>query len=234
MYAKEVNERSPLRIFERSIHGGLGRGNIGVIASRAGTGKTSFLVGIALDDLMRRRKVVHVALEQSVDHVRAYYDEIFSDLSSATHLEDSSKVRIDVERCRHIHTFLGHSFSMVKLKGAIEFLREHLHFEPAVILIDGFEFGGDHYDEVSEMREIARRAQAELWMSARTHRDSPTPQPGSLPSPLARYSDLLSVVVSLESVGDTVRLRLLKDHGNTDLSDLYLDLDPRTLLLTER
>src|SRR2546428_7985154 len=123
MYAKQVNDRSPLRIFERSIHGGLGAGNLGVVASRAGVGKTSFLVGIALDDLMRGRKVFHVALEQSVDHVREYYDEIFSDLAQTTHLEDTLRVRIDVERCRHIHTFIGHSFSMVKFKSAVGFLR---------------------------------------------------------------------------------------------------------------
>lgn len=234
MYAKQVNERSPLRIFERSIHGGLGEGNLGIVASRAGTGKTSFLVGIALDDLMRGRKVFHVALEQSVNHVREYYDEIFVDLARTTHMEDALKVRIDIERCRHIHTFLGHSFSMMKFRSAMGFLRENLHFEPSVILIDGFDLGGDHYDEVNEMRDIARKTGAELWMSARTHRDSPPPQAGSLPSPLARYADLLSVVVSLESVGDTVRLRLLKDHANPDLADLYLDLDPQTMLLVER
>ena len=234
MYAKQVNDRSPLRIFERSIHGGLGAGNLGVVASRAGVGKTSFLVGIALDDLMRGRKVFHVALEQSVDHVREYYDEIFADLARTTQLQDATRVHFDIERCRHIHTYLGHSFSMVKFKSAISFLREHLHFEPGAILIDGFEFGGDHYDEISEMREIARRAGAELWMSARTHRDAPPPQPGSLPSPLARYNDLLSVVVTLQSVGDKVRLRLQKDHGNQNLSDLYLDLDPQTMLIVER
>ena len=31
MHQKELNERSPLRVLEQSIHGGLGRGNIGVI-----------------------------------------------------------------------------------------------------------------------------------------------------------------------------------------------------------
>src|SRR5437773_10540522 len=101
MYARKVHERSPLRIFERSIHGGLGAGNIGVVASRAGTGKTSFLVGIALDDLMRGRKVFHVALEQSVVHVREYYDEIFADLAQAANIEDTVNVRLEVERLRH-------------------------------------------------------------------------------------------------------------------------------------
>ena len=36
MYRKDVNERSPMRVFEKSIHGGLGKGNVGVVAARAG------------------------------------------------------------------------------------------------------------------------------------------------------------------------------------------------------
>ena len=47
MYQKELNERNPLRVFEHSIHGGLGLGNLGVIVARHGTGKTALLVGIA-------------------------------------------------------------------------------------------------------------------------------------------------------------------------------------------
>ena len=55
MYRKELNERSPLRLLENSIHGGLGRGNLGVVVARHGVGKTAFLVGVALDDLLRSK-----------------------------------------------------------------------------------------------------------------------------------------------------------------------------------
>ena len=234
MYAKQVNERSPLRVFERSIHGGLGLGNLGVVVSRPGMGKTSFLVGIALDDLMRGKKVLHIALEQSVDHVREYYEEIFADLARTTHLQDAASVRLEVERSRLVHTYVGHSFSMVKFRESLSTLRDHLHFEPSLIVIDGFDFGSDHYDDVSQIRDIARRIGSELWMAARTYKNAPQPQGTSLPWPLARYADLANVVVSLDPIGDRVRLRLVKDHDNADLSDLYLDLDPQTMLLIER
>ena len=72
MYTKEINERSPLRVFEKSIHGGLGKGNLGVVMSRAGIGKTALLIGIALDDLMRGRQVLHISAKDSVDHVREF------------------------------------------------------------------------------------------------------------------------------------------------------------------
>ena len=41
IYRKDWNERSPLRVFENSIHGGLGKGNIGVVTSRKGVGPGS-------------------------------------------------------------------------------------------------------------------------------------------------------------------------------------------------
>ena len=88
MYRKELNDRSPLRIFENSIHGGLGRGNIGVVVARHGIGKTAFLVGVALDDVMRGKKVLHVALNKTVDHVREFYDELFLDLAHSAGLEN--------------------------------------------------------------------------------------------------------------------------------------------------
>jgi len=40
MLLKELTERSPMRVFENSIHGGLGTGNIGVVVARHGVGKT--------------------------------------------------------------------------------------------------------------------------------------------------------------------------------------------------
>src|SRR5262245_18491271 len=145
MVVKKVHERSPLRVFERSIHGGLGTGNVGVVLSRPGMGKTAFMVGIALDALMRDRKVFHVALEQSVDHVREHYDEIFTDLARTTHLDDAASVRLMVERGRMVHTYLGHSFSMVKFRNALAQLRGHLHFEPHADSLDGPHLpGGPH------------------------------------------------------------------------------------------
>ena len=68
MYSKDLNERNPLRLFEHSIHGGLGPGNIGVVVARHGIGKTAFLVGIALDDAIRGRNVLQARSRDSQQH----------------------------------------------------------------------------------------------------------------------------------------------------------------------
>ena len=58
MIKEERNRRSPLRILEKSIHGGLGKGNIGVIAAKKGVGKTACLVHIATDQLFLNKHVI--------------------------------------------------------------------------------------------------------------------------------------------------------------------------------
>ena len=94
MYRKEVNAQSPLRILEQSIRGGLGKGNLGVVLAPAGVGKSACLVQIGLDDLMRDKDVLHVAIGQTVEHVSAWYDALFDDLAEGVHLEDREAVQV--------------------------------------------------------------------------------------------------------------------------------------------
>src|SRR2546430_15427479 len=98
MYRKELNERNPLRLFEHSINGGLGRGNIGVVVARHGIGKTALLVGIALDEAMRGRKALHVSLDKTVDHLGEVYDEIFMGRAHSAHREDLPAERLEMGR----------------------------------------------------------------------------------------------------------------------------------------
>ncbi|HKY32971.1 MAG TPA: hypothetical protein VJV23_10570 [Candidatus Polarisedimenticolia bacterium] len=230
MYRKELNERSPLRVFEQSIHGGLGPGNIGVAAGRHGVGKTAFLVGVALDDLMRGRRVLHVALDQPVEKVREYYDEIFIDLARSSGLEDVGVERLEMERSRNIHSYLGGTFSVARLREAVGFLREHAHFVPRALVIDGYDFEKGTAAGLAELRGLAGELEAEVWMSAVVHRDAPR-DPRGIPEPVARLQGDISVIVSLAHDGKAVHLRLLKDHDNPDVSDLTIALDPVTMLL---
>src|SRR5947208_17001628 len=114
MYSKELNERNPLRLFEHSIHGGLGHGKIGVVVARHGIGKTAFLVGIALDEAMRGRKTVHVALDKTVDHMREFYDQSFMDLAHSPQREDLACARLGMERNRIIHAYARKSLTRPK------------------------------------------------------------------------------------------------------------------------
>src|SRR5215813_14222976 len=201
MYRKELNERNPLRLFEHSIHGGLGRGNIGVVVARHGIGKTAFLVGIALDDAMRGRKILHVSLDKTVDHVREFYDEIFMDLAHSAHLEDLSAERLDMERNRIIHTYAGKSFTIHKLRHSINFLREYAHFEPACMILEGFDFDRAMLADMEALRQLAEQFNVELWMSAVTHRGVPLNENG-IPQPVANLASAIAVIVQMADESD--------------------------------
>ncbi|MGD8375049.1 MAG: hypothetical protein PVF68_02830 [Acidobacteriota bacterium] len=232
MQPKELNERSPVRVLEASIHGGLGRGNVGVILARHGVGKTAFLVGVAMDDLLRGRKVLHVSLEHSSDKVRGYYDDIFQDLSHERELENVWKVRLEMERNRRIHCYLDGSFSVDKLKSALAFGREHGDFRPSAIVIDGYDFEEATPEAMRGFREAARECEAELWMSAVTHRESETNDRG-IPEPLVSVESYVDVILQMAHDTRAVHVSLLKDHDNPDVSDMKVALDPTTMLLVK-
>lgn len=231
MYRKEVNERSPMRVFERSIHGGLGKGNVGVVMSRAGVGKTAFLVDIALDDLMRERKVLHINIDDPVEKVRAFYDEIFSDLAESMKLESRDKVHLTVERNRLIQTYSADSFALEKVTNGIALAHEHMNFDPEVIILDGYpRFSKATEEDIVQIKELAKRYDCEVWVSARARREDDADDRG-VPTKIARFEEYLSVIVALLPEHDHVRLQLIKDHDNAQVAALFLELDPKSLLV---
>jgi len=233
MYRKELNERNPLRLFEHSIHGGLGNGNIGVVVARHGIGKTAFLVGIALDEAMRGRKTVHVSLDKTVDHIREFYDEIFMDLAHSAHLEDLSSERLEMERNRIIHTYAGKSFTIPKLRHSVNFLKEYVHFDPACLILEGFDLERATMEDMNEFQRLAADFNVEMWMSAVTHRGVSSNEHG-IPEPLSRLAPAIAVIVQMTDYSDGVHLSLLKDHDNPDVAKLTLALDPSTMLLVQK
>jgi hypothetical protein len=233
MYRKELNERNPLRLFEHSTNGGLGDGNIGVVVARHGSGKTAFLVGVALDEAMRGRKTLHVSLDKTVDHIREFYDEIFMDLAHSAHLEDIPAERLEMERNRIIHTYAGKSFTIDKLRHSVTFLKENAHFDPACLILEGFDFDRATMADMEAFRQIASEFKVEMWMSAVTHRGVPLNERG-IPEPVAKVASAIAVIVQMTDHSDGVHLSLLKDHDNPNVAKLTLDLDPSTMLLVKK
>lgn len=230
MDAKDLIQRSPLRAFDAALSGGLGRGNLGIVIARHGGGKTPFLVGIALDHLLRGENVLHVSLDQKVEHVREFYDTILDEMARTAKLENLPLLRLEIEPRRHIHTYLGHSFAIEKLKEAVSFLRQHASFQPGLMVVDGYDFARTTAADVGALTDIARGAESALWMTAVRHRDEAVIDPDGVPEPVAPFKSLVKVIVELGTDGD-IRATLRKPVGR---GELPLVLDRTTMLIKEK
>ena len=233
MFRKEVNENSPLRILESSTHGGLGPGNLGVVMARAGVGKTAFLVQIGLDDAMRERPVLHIALGQDLDHVHSWYDALFDDLAEVNQLENRNQVRVLVSKNRVIQAYVDNQLSHERLDDVLKLYADNVDFAPKAILIDGFDWESgkvvERAAEIGAFKAAAKRLDAELWMAAQTHRDGAPAHPTALVPPCEAYKDVIDVAIFLEPEGTHASVRLLKDHDNADLAETHLHLDTDTM-----
>ena len=236
MYRNQVNENSPIRILERCCKGGLGTGELCVVMARAGVGKTAFLVQVGLDDAMREKPVLHVALGQDLEHVQSWYDALFDDLAAVTGLENREQVRTLVGKHRVIQAYEETHFSHERLEEVVA-LYERAQFKPSVIVIDGYEWEQGSVTkraaELGSFKLIAKRLGAVLWISAQTHRDVTAGHPTRLTPPCVDYDELIDVAVFLEPESTHVTVRLLKDHGTETPADTHLQLHTDTMRLVK-
>jgi hypothetical protein len=233
MLVKELTERSPMRAIEKAIHGGLGAGNIGVILARPGVGKTACLVQIGLDAGLRRQNVLHVSMGHTVGRVRDWYAEIFRDMAEANKLEDPVHCLLTLESRRRIHSYLGHTFSVAKLKDTVHFMVTHANFEPRLIVVDGFDLPEASVEDLHELRQIAHDIGAEIWMSGIVRRTDPGYYTHEIPEPYKHLADEVDVFLKLEGIDGSVSLRLIKDHDDTNIPELNLKLNPQSMLIVE-
>ena len=226
MYRKFLNARSPLRLLEKGLHGGLGPGNLGIVVGGPGVGKASFLVGVALDELLRSGRVLHVSMAHSVSHIRDHYDTVFEELAATTHLENEAQVHVDIDRNRSIRVYPRNALTTAKLREAVK-VESEVSGQPSLVVIEGLDFETTSREDFVGLKDLAGDLAAEVWLSIASSDEQVT----RLPPSVERVEDLVGVALALEPGDGVVLLRALKDHDNPDLTDLHVALDSKTLLL---
>jgi hypothetical protein len=232
MIRQEAILQSPLRILDRSIRGGLGKGHLGVIMAPAGVGKSACLVQLGLDALLRGRPVLHVAAGQSVEHVSARYDALFDDLAERVDLADRRGVRESIAHRRLIWSSMDGPVGARGLDEALAAFEAHLGLAPAAILVEGF--GWEEPGAAATLGAIkasAARVPAELWMTARDARGSDVGRAPRI-APLADdCAALVDVGVFLEPHGRYARVTLVKDFERFPAADVPLVIEGGALRL---
>ena len=169
---KSMTDRSPVRIFERAIGGGLGKGNLGVVLSRPGVGKTGFLIGLAVDQLLQGKKVLYISTKESVEHISDFFEQIFQATAEALNMDDVPQRQLRMERNRHIHVYNRKNFSLEKLERAVGFLDDAMGFTPDMVIMDGTpRFENSEAWELEGICKLGAKWGAEVWASSNTHRE---------------------------------------------------------------
>jgi hypothetical protein len=233
MVKKELITRSPLRILEKSTHGGVGKGNIGIITARKGVGKTACLVHIATDQLFQGKHVIHVSFAADTSHIVAWYEDIFQEISHRYNLDDAMDVHDEITKNRVIMNFRQGGVSNDQIIRSLRSMIQDGHFQADTIIVDGFDFSKISADEFHPFKEFAEELKIEVWFSATLRKEGQTYDNKGIPTLLSPFSTLVSIIIHLEPNEKHVKLKLIKDHDLSPTTDLHLKLDPQILLIAE-
>ncbi len=234
MDIQELNKISPLRVFDDAINGGLGKGNLGVIVSRHGVGKTACLVHLATDKLLRGENVIHVSFSGNVEHVMNWYKEVFREIAELQSLDDAHNVYASILANRVVMNFSQAQISIEKVLSSLKSLIEQGAFAADAILFDGYKMTLADEDDIIKIREFAKEMDLEVWFSVSPATPDVVYDEYGVPSTLAKYYNQIDVLVGLrynDSI-DKVVMTVVRAHGQEVPKPMQVKLDPKTMLIS--
>ncbi|MBU0935151.1 MAG: hypothetical protein KKI09_07240 [Spirochaetes bacterium] len=233
MLKEELIKKSPVRILEKGIEGGLKAGNIGIIASRKGIGKTSVLVQLAMDKLMQNKKIIHVSFTTQTSYVIAWYENIFSEVAKRKNLEHFADVHDELVKNRVIMNFNQETIDTDQMIKSLQAMIRDGGFAAESVIIDGFDFARSDAKHLSAMKAFAQEMKLEIWYSCTLAGEEPLLDKHNVPVILRDYMNDISVLINLEPHVEYIHFMVIKDHGRMNPEDLHIKLDSKTLLIAE-
>jgi len=233
MILSELIQRSPIRIFEQSINGGLKPGEIGIIASPNGVGKTSVLVQLALDKLLQGRKVIHVSFTQHTQYVPVWYEDIFNEFISKKNLENAAEVKNDLVKNRVLMNFNQDGITKEQIIKSLRAMIIEGGFKADSIIIDGFDFSRTDKTSISNVKTFATELGVSVWYSCSVKDEGQQYDKENIPLVIGGFADVIDVVIALRPKPDHIELSISKDRDSIISKSMAMKLDPKTLLILE-
>ncbi len=230
MLRKDLVIKSPVSKtigIENIINGGFG-----AVISRAGVGKTGFLVQIALTQLLNDEKVLHVSLDDAMEKINLRYKEGYTNLIDYIGYVDPQKaLRLweDIKTNKVGISYNESSFDTGKIKDYLKSFKKADLILPSIIIIDGLNFDTDISAILEELDALNKEFSVSFWLSMQNHREEELCKDG-YPIQLETYKELFEKAVLLQPIEDKIEAVILKDGDRTDQKAL---LNPANMMLVD-
>ncbi|MDR3284874.1 MAG: hypothetical protein LBS97_06840 [Treponema sp.] len=220
--AHELYAKSPVRLFEKAAGGVLSAGEIGLITSKKGLGKTAVLVQFGIDSLLDDKEVVHVSFNQQTSNVITWYQDMFAEFAKKKNVAAPGEILNDLVRKRIILN-LNQEVALHKMIATIKALAES-GIKTSALFIDDLEPAKATIEDLKALKEFAKEAGITVWISsANESADLADNLPGDLDS-------LFDAALHLNPRPDGIELQILK-FRDAKKRDSQLYLDSKTLLI---
>ncbi len=231
MVKSELLKRSPLRILEKSLQGGLKKGEIGVLASKKGVGKTACLVHIAVDRLFQGKYVIHVSYASRVDYIINWYKDIFKEIAKKQKIEPSLEIHNEIIKNRVIMNFNQQGTRTEQVLKSIEAMIRHGDFAADTVIVDGFDFTKSAPEDFGRFKDFAQKTGVEIWFSASLKERKPLFDEKGYPTALVNFIEKIDVLLTLKYKDRFIRLDVVKNREYPTTGKPPLRLDPATFLM---
>lgn len=194
----------------------------GVVMARAGVGKTAFLCLLALEEIRRGGKILHVCVDETPDKIKTWYEEILRAYGKNLPRAIIKEMVSRIDSVRFIASFLHNSFSLQRLRELTINLISQANFTPTLTVLDGLDV--ERFDEsfFKALRTFLAEKHMPLWMSSRVHGHIGEASEKGVPYPCSSIEPFLDVVLLLEhDEQNAIRIKIIKNRDNFP-SDLYV------------
>lgn len=224
MIKQDLIDNSPVRLFEKAAASVLQPGQMGLITSKKGLGKTSVLIQFAIDALLHDKHVVHISFDQHSSNVITWYDSVLSEIGKKKNLSDMTEISNVIMRDRTILNTNQETFSMEKIVNTLNALISGgIHV--GAIIIDGLELQKLSLDQIELIANFVSKNNITAWFSD-------TNESNELKTTLkAEIEPKFATVAHIAAEGKEVKLFLLKANNQPNSNSICLNT--KTMLMCE-
>jgi len=222
-------KQNPLRVLNLAGN----EKKMGLVMARAGIGKTALLVQIALDTILRGKRVVHISIGENLEKTKLWYDDILHIILNESSVARPHELIDMVQRHRMIMTFKESVFNRARLEERLDDLIQQDIFKPDCVVIDGFDFEKTDHASLEDIKNLMETLKLQTWYSSTCHRDDDRVSAAGVPAPCHELDDLFETVVLLKSEQDHIQLEIIRNNGECGGEGSHLSLDPATMMIRQ-